>query len=394
MRRCCSLLLCAASFVLPQNRIVAQTAAAPLNAAAEISLTSPLDYQVFQRQTMTSGSVEIRGAVHTGADRAEARVTGTSVSGTLAGDWVRLKLDKPSGGFEASLDQPAGGFYQIEIRLLRHHKQIADITVPHVGIGEVFVIAGQSNSTNYGEIRQTTETGMVVVFDGERWQIANDPQPGVQDHSTKGSFIPAFGDALYRKYHVPIGVAAVGHGSTSVRQWLPAGTPVQVMPTMTKFITHNSDGELVCDGTLFNGMMDRIHQLGEHGFRALLWHQGESDANQSPAHQISADQYHDMMAELIRASRKSAAWDFPWITAEATYHTPQDQGSPEFEAAQQSLWREGLALEGPNTDTLGPEYRQNGGKGVHFSDAGLKAHGTLWAEAVERYIDSAERDSK
>ena len=70
----------------------------------------------------------------------------------------------------------------------------------------------------------------------------------------------------------------------------------------------------------------------------------------------------------------------------------QDQRSPELEAAQPSLWTGGLAREGPNTDALGPEYRQNGGKGVHMSDAGLKAHGALWAEAVERYIDSTEKD--
>jgi hypothetical protein len=337
---------------------------------------------------MTSGTVEIRGTALVRADRAEARVTEASAGAPLDSHWARLKLDKKSGEFAASLAEPAGGFYQVEVHLLRHGRQVADITVPHVGVGEVFVIAGQSNATNYGEVRQTTETGMVVAFDGARWQIANDPQPGVQDHSTKGSFIPAFGDALYRKYHVPIGIAAVGHGSTSVRQWLPAGEPVLVMPTMTKFITRSADGELVCDGTLFNGMMQRIHELGPHGFRALLWHQGESDAHQAPAHQITPDDYRRMMVDLITASRKSAGWEFPWIVAEATYHTPQDPGSPEFEAAQQSLWRDGLAVEGPNTDTLGPAYRQNGGKGVHFSDAGLKAHGALWAQAVERFIDT------
>jgi hypothetical protein len=43
-------------------------------------------------------------------------------------------------------------------------------------------------------------------------RIADDPQPGVQDTSSRGSFIPAFGDALYAKYHVPVGIADVGHG--------------------------------------------------------------------------------------------------------------------------------------------------------------------------------------
>lgn len=365
-----------------------QTASVP----SAVSLSSPLDYQVFQRRNLASGSVEIRGTADVPADRAEVQVTGNSAAGPLSTRWSALKLDASTHEFSGSLDEPAGGFYQLEVRLLRHGKQVASTMVPHVGVGEVFVVAGQSNSTNYGEVRQTTGTGMVVAFDGATWRLANDPQPGVQDHSTKGSFIPAFGDALYRKYHVPVGVAAVGHGSTSVRQWLPAGDPVYVLPTMTKFIATNAAGDLICDGTLFNGMMERIRELGPRGFRALLWHQGESDAHQAPEHSISPEQYHATMIRLIQATRAAAGWDIPWLTAVATYHTPQDQGAPEFEAAQRSLWSEGVALEGPNTDTLGPEYRQNGGKGVHLSDAGLKAHGLMWAKAIERYIDSTEKN--
>jgi hypothetical protein len=363
--------------------------------AAAISLTSPLDFQVFQRSAPLQDRVLIRGQVKDAAGlagtRVEARLTGASLHGPLAGNWVRLKLDEASGSFSGAIKTIPGGFYQCELRLVRARTAIAQTTVPHVGVGEVFVVAGQSNATNYGEVKQTTQTGMVTVFSGQAWQLANDPEPGVQDTSKNGSFIPAFGDALYRKYHVPIGVAPVGHGSTSVRQWLPAGTSVLVMPTMTRYVTRNAQNELVFDGTLFNGMMKRIDQLGKHGFRALLWHQGESDAHQAPEHSITPDQYRNMMIELIRSSRKQAGWNFPWIVAEATYHSPQDPSDAGVEEAQRSLWQSGIALEGPNTDTLGSEYRQNHGAGVHFSDAGLKAHGALWAEAVERYLDQILR---
>jgi hypothetical protein len=297
-----------------------------------------------------------------------------------------LPFNKSARSFHASLSTIPGGFYRLEIRALRAGKTVAETTVPEVGLGEVFVVSGQSNSTNYGDVRQITETRMVTAFDGHSWRVANDPQPGVQDGSHKGSFIPAFGDALYRKYRVPIGVADVGHGSTSVRQWLPAGYPVYVMPTMAKFVSRNAQGLLVSDGTLFNGMMQRIHQLGRHGFRALLWHQGESDSNQKPDHQISATLYRQMMVELIKASRQDSGWQFPWIVAEATYQ-PQAPSAPAIEAAQRSLWRRGLACQGPNTDTLGPVWRQNHGKGVHFSNEGLKKHGQLWAQAVEVYLD-------
>jgi hypothetical protein len=354
-----------------------------------ISVTSPLNYQVFQRHNRLEGKIEIRGHTQLPGDRMEVRLTGDSASGPLPGNWKRIHFERKSETFRTSLAAPAGGFYRLEIRLMQHGRSAGETAVAHVGIGEVFVIAGQSNSTNYGEVRQTTATGMVTAFDGSGWQIANDPQPGVQDHSSKGSFIPAFGDALYRKYHVPIGVACVGYGSTSVRQWLPAGRRVLAMPTMTKFIKRDPDGELISDGTLFNGMIARMDELGRHGFRAVLWHQGESDANQAPEHQITAPQYRQMMVELIRATRKAAGWKMPWFVAETTYHNPADTGSPAIEQAQRSLWQKGIALEGPNTDALGGAYRQNYGKGVHFNDAGLKAHGMLWAAAVENDLDDA-----
>ena len=280
---------------------------------------------------------------------------------------------------------PAGGFYALDVRAAKSGKVLAEAEVAHVGVGEVFVIAGQSNSTNYGEVRQQTKSGMVVSFSGNTWQIANDPQPGVQDHSTKGSFIPSFGDALYDKYRIPIAVACVGHGSTSVRQWLPKGETVDVPPTMPRFVTSNGS-DLTSTGELFNGLMTRIRQLGPDGFRALLWHQGESDSNQKPEHQITGDDYRRMLDHVIRESRREAGWDFPWFVAQASY-SPKSSTAEPIREAQASLWQSGLALEGPDTDTLKEEYRQNG-TGVHFNEKGLETHGKLWAEKVEDYLDS------
>ena len=354
----------------------------------QLTISSPLDYQVFQRQSRLAGTISVRGQASSSANNARARITGTSLSGPLPGKWTKLPLDPSTAEFHANLATTAGGFYAVEIQLRKGHHLLADTIIPHVGVGEVFVISGQSNSTNYGEVPQTTQTGMVTTFSGDSWRIANDPQPGTQDNSKKGSFIPSFGDALYAKYHVPIGIASVGHGSTSVRQWLPAGELVEVMPTMTKYVTRTSDGTLLSDGTLFNGMMHRIEQLGPHGFRALLWHQGESDAHQKPEHEISGDTYHRMLEHIILSTRKQAGWDIPWFVANASYGTPEIPSWPPVREAQQRLWKSGIALQGPDTDTLGSPYRQNNGKGVHFSDAGLKAHGILWADAVEKWLDT------
>jgi hypothetical protein len=358
-----------------------------VGAVADVTLASPLDHQVFQRETKLRGHIRIRGTATLPVRAIEVRLDGESLAGSLTRRWRRIPFDRDSGRFDTSIVAAAGGFYSLELRVLRAGRAQEMLTVPHVGVGEVFIVSGQSNSTNYGETRQTTKTKMVTTFDGAAWGVADDPQPGVQDGSTKGSFVPSFGDALYRKYGVPIGIASVGHGSTSVRQWLPAGEAVEVMPTMTKYVITEPDGTLISDGALFNGMMARIREFGPHGFRALLWHQGESDSHQPPEHDISADTYRRMLKLIILASRREAGWDIPWFVAQASYHNPADTSCAPIRAAQASLWKSGVALQGPDTDTLTSAFRQDNGQGTHLNDAGLKAHGLLWAAAVEPYID-------
>lgn len=344
-------------------------------------LESPRDFQVFQRQSKTQGTVRVSGRGTVECDRAEARLAG--------GAWEPLTVERGSCAFRGELRTAAGGWYRFEVRLEKNGATVVRMEVPHVGVGEVFVVAGQSNATNYGEVRQQTRSGMVAAFGPAGWSLGNDPQQGVQDGSSGGSFLPVFGDAMYEKYRVPIGLAAVGHGSTSVRQWLPKGDRFETPPTMGKFVRSVGGNVWECDGTLFDGMMKVVGQLGRGGFRALLWHQGESDADQKPEYGITADAYRRLLERIIRASRQQAGWGFPWFVAQVSYHTPDDPSCPPIREAQKSLWDAGLALEGPDTDQLTGDYRQDGGRGVHFSDKGLQAHGRLWAAKVEAWLDAA-----
>jgi hypothetical protein len=127
--------------------------------------------------------------------------------------------------------------------------------------------------------------------------------------------------------------------------------------------------------------------LGTNGFRAILWHQGESDNHQPADREITPVQYRKYLERVIDSSRAAAGWRVPWFVAQASYHTPDDPGSAELQAAQTSLATNGIALEGPNTDALGMEYRSDGGRGVHFSARGLQKHGEVWAERVGAWLE-------
>jgi len=359
--------------------------------AALILPESPSDYRVFQRQSRYVGQIRLRGRLVVEAGQLRCRLVRTAAEGktpAVVRDWQPVVADLVKGRFDAEITAPAGGWYRVELRLERDGEGLAETAIEHVGVGEVFVVAGQSNSTNYGSEKQRTISGMVASFDGTRWVLANDPQPGVQDGSRGGSFLPAFGDALYEKYKVPVGVASTGAGATSVREWLPRGERLRNQPTTGANVRPVATGEWECTGKLYDGLMKRIEALGPRGCRAVLWHQGESDAGQArsgyPAdRQITGKQYIEFMEKLIRASRKSAGWEVPWFVAQATYHSEKDPSDDEFRTAQKTLWEEGPALEGPDTDSLGKEFRD----GVHFNAKGLQAHGRLWAEKVGAHLD-------
>ena len=96
----------------------------------------------------------------------------------------------------------------------------------------------------------------------------------------------------------------------------------------------------------------------------------------------------------VRSGQIDIGWAAPWFVAQVSYHVPGDESSPDIRTAQASLWKDGIALEGPDTDALKGEMRDNGGKGVHFSGPGLRAHAVKWAEKVrpwlERQVDGQE----
>lgn len=353
-------------------------------AAAALRLDAPLEYAVGQRGE-NGGSWPIQGTLSASLQQT-GTVEGRLIDREKAGPWITLATLPPGQtNFHARFNAPAGGWYRLEVRLRNGNEMLASTNVAHVGIGEVFVIAGQSNSANHGQERQQPQTGLVVNYHRGRWQLANDPQRGASGDG--GSFIPPFGDALAQRFHVPVGIIATGVGATSVREWLPRDVAFPNPPTLTGQVKQRADGTWESQGALYNNLVARMKELGPGGFRAVLWHQGESDANQRDATRtLPGKLYEEFLTRVIEETRRAAGWTVPWFVAQASYHTPDDTGSPEIREAQHALWTRGVALEGPDTDALIGDLREHGGQGVHFSGPGLRTHGARWAEKVSSWL--------
>lgn len=267
----------------------------------------------------------------------------------------------------AELTLPAGGWYRLEVRLQNTNAGPSRVlSVEPLGVGEVFLIAGQSYATNTSDERlQVLDSRRRVSayhWETGHWQPADDPQPA-PDRSDGGSIWPPVGDRLAEVLNVPIGFVNVAVGGTSTRQWSP-------------------DGPLSA----------RLHRAGQSVgvFRAVLWQQGESDVIEG----TSADDYVTRL-QAIRAAAVQA-WKFQplWLCAQSTHH-PTVYQNPEGEARIRTALATVSRLpgfgSGPDTDVLTGPNRGGPGSRRHFSPLGQRNAARLWSDLLlARFFSSAK----
>jgi alpha-galactosidase len=333
---------------------------------AGLTLESPQENQVFQRGPGNVANVRFAGTAPIGATRIIVTLTGKPhPAASPLPACAEFPVQPKTLAFAGELPIPAGGWYQAKFQATRPgwfgSKDAGTLTIEKFGVGEVFVPAGQSNSTCCGDTRTASESGLVSAFSGRQWVPANDPLPGSADQYVYhgGSLWPSFGDAIAKQFGVPVGIAMTGYGGTSLAQWQPEAKT-----------------------GYFAGLAERLRQFGPAGCRAVLWHQGESDAGGGQ------QRYYDQLRRIIEASRTQAGWPVPWSVARATFR-PGPGNDDGVRNAQKQLWDDNLAIPGPDTDEIRGDLRDNGGNGIHFSPKGLKKVGGTWADLVSPLIEKS-----
>ena len=323
--------------------------------SAPLIVTTPVPRAVYQRGPGNYADIVVSGAYGTDIDAVEIEaVPVPGYAGTAAGRQV-LDPDPAGGVFEGFL-RLRGGWYQITIIAVAGGEDTGAAMIDRVGVGEVFVTAGQSNAANHGAPAQSPADDRVSCYDtGFFWRHAADPQPIAT--GTGGSPWPAFGDALAGALDVPVGLVSVGYSGASVGQWVPGR---ELYPRLRQAVT----------------------SLGVNGFRAVLWHQGESDSING----TSIGDYAQRLEAVIAESRADAGFRIPWGVAIASWiGSSTSANQAKVRAGQwQVINADPDVFLGSETDsfhTLG--YLSDH---VHFNTTGLTLHGLQWAERVRKHF--------
>lgn len=279
-------------------------------------------------------------------------------------DWEKLSGTESGKVFTATAKVPAGGWYRLEVTGRVGDRDVAAASVEPVGVGEVFVIAGQSyaEGANDEMLRVEDPAGRVVAYDTvqKTWRVANDPQPNA---GTGGTIWPAMGDALVPFVRVPVGFVNRAVGGTSTRQWLPDAKE-----------------------KLYERLAEAGKDIGR--FRAVLWQQGESDVIEK----VSTETYVKNMLTIRNGLAKEWGFEPPWLVAKSTLHPTvynDPAGEGRIRAAIDVLWKTPGFRPGPDTDILAGENRGGIGTRRHFSGIGQRRAGMMWFATVWHELNQA-----
>ena len=322
-------------------------------------LTGPQTRAVFQRDSQNMANVPVAGTVS----------PGLVVEGRYSPQSSWQGLDVSGTNFDGFLKVPSGGWYTIELRARQGQNTVATASVGKIGAGEVFITAGQSNSANFGSPAATPSSDLVSAWTGTGWRHAYDPQPGAT--GSAGSVWSRLGDLLVAEFNVPVGFLSTGVGGTYIDWWLPG----------------SSTG-------YYSRIQAALNEVSINGIRAILWHQGESDAYHfgRTTYTPSAT-YAAHLTTIINQSRTDSGREIPWGVAIAAFQPGSGYPVPEgVEAVQAVNDGQRMAInadpnvfEGPYTDQWGIEYRNDG---AHFNAAGLALHAAGWRDAIMSFYES------
>jgi hypothetical protein len=372
-------------------------------AFSQIVVTFPTDRAVFQRDNNNEAILNIAGYITEPFSRIEARliplVAGEGQPAPLGGGWSVIQSSPTGGNYYGSITVK-GGWYRLEVQGIRGSTTKVT-SVAHVGVGEVFLVAGQSNATGgdgnpngpgaaHDQVNSVDFQNYVSSRTPHTYPYSEIDLPCPEfvhlDAGVKtapfGNYAwcwGAFGDKIYEALKVPVMIFNAGWSSTEIKNWSETTSP--------NSNTFSAYGYPFPQGLPFGHLRIALNNyIAQLGIRAILWHQGESDnfVNKSQA------SYASQLQQIIDQSRVvSGKPNLAWIVARASRYY-----DPNFSNGTIRVWDNVIAAQnqvidadphvypGPETDNYYQSpYREDG---IHFTGSGLVSLAGFWAERVDQ----------
>lgn len=266
----------------------------------EITIEGLSNWEVVQ-QCNGIAEVKLHGLFTTVANTLIARVFNEYTDEPVI-EWKNVTVSEHT--WLLNIKIPAGGPYRLEIR---HYdgmswKACGALAgcIHHFCVGDVYLIAGQSNAAGkgHGEMLEAPEIGVHTLRDCRYWDLATNPLYAERGHHSP--FL-SFGKRMKKALGYPIGLIPCAYGGSSLAQWLPDE-----------------------DGIFYRKMLESI---AEKKIKGILWYQGETDAMQ-----CAAENYFYRFRKFLNFVRTDLHDEnLPIITVQLGRHTDDFENSIEMD---------------------------------------------------------------
>jgi hypothetical protein len=383
---------------------------------AQVTISYPHNRQVFQRSNANEASFSILGNCAVSATSVQVKLVPVQANqGTLV-NWTSLDSN-PAGGLFQGQIKAKGGWYTMWIRSLVNGKALDSTALSRVGVGENFIIAGQSNAqgTMWQEGDKGAVDDRVICANVYSFYTEFNKNPNhrlltnlstdfpftdftqMSDQTTIGPlglskyYWAKLGDSLVTKLNVPVCFINVAWLGTSMQNWAESSRGLA---------TENpwAAGQMYVAGFPYSNLKRASELYGvKNGVRAILWHQGESDTYHKKVDKI---QYKKYFVEVIETLRRQTGLAIPWVISEVSFGATAYYGvpgivdgtcttplwNPEIISGQKEMLTDGIFAElysGPNTDQVEiPRSNDIIASCVHFTPNAFGQLADLWEDKL------------
>ncbi len=356
---------------------------------SQIKVTSPAVRSVYQRETGGQTNVPISGYFTAPVNKVEVRAIPVIAGQGQGTDWTTLQ-DNPTGGVFSGSLRLFGGWYTLEVRGFLNSELVGRDIVERVGVGEVFIISGQSNAQGiedsyYNSPRANDDRVSYISYDNTAGSLSDPPYPTFQHLETNITMGPrgkgawcwgVLGDLLVQKLNVPVLFINTAFEGTSLENWTSSA---QGKPTYNAY-----GGFQYAEGMPYANLRISLRNyINLLGARAVLWMQGETDTYPL---RTSKKLYEDNLQYLIEKVETDIGKRIYWVISRTSLtlntSTNSSMVSQDIINAQNEILSRfyNAVYPGPETDKL-PVQRADG---THITgENNLRILANAWNESLD-----------
>ena len=366
-----------------------------------IKITYPESRAIFQRENDNTSTIYLSGSLYQPTDSVQARVQVEENGQGLNGDWVTIQRNPQGGVFQGAL-KAKGGWYRLEVQNFAGGKIIGSDVIRKVGIGEVFIITGQSNAQgfqNFGATGAADDRVNCVTYNNYTANSLNDPPaPTFQQLSATSLIGPrgqsawcwgVLGDLIVKQYNVPVLFINTAWAGTTIKNWQESSNGVI---TKNIFAIGTPNENFPAGMPYANLVIALRYYCSLQGLRAVLWQQGETD---NVPLNSTRKEYGEAMQYIVNKTRADTDRYPAWVLARSSFAS--GKVSPDIIQAQNDVINtyNNNVFAGPFTDNIQiPRFDD-----VHFGnratnnpgDKGLNDLGQAWYESLNAVFFASSR---